>query len=112
MQRYAYFLNLQAFRQLFFKYFLRLTEKHILNGAAACEEYALKEQKKHTLCVSAAPVGRIPKTHTPYPAMPRAEKQVGPSARIRPKHRLNTPDQPHAHLLNGHATCKEYVLRR
>ena len=25
---------------------------------------ALKEQKKHTLCVPAAPVGRTPETHT------------------------------------------------
>ena len=60
---------------------------------ATHQTLALKGQKKHTLCAPAAPARRTPEKTC---AIPRAEKQVGPSARF--KHHPTHPIEPHAHM--------------
>ena len=102
---------------------------------------ALKEQKKHTLCVSAAPVGRTPENTRHTRRCPGLKSRLGlqpASAQTPPQHTRSTPCTPveracdmqrirpakvkkrghipalmrRPHMLNGGMRRKEYVLRR
>ena len=63
------------------------------NERAACEEYALQGQKKHTPRVPAAPVGRTPENTRHTQRCPGLKSRLGlqPASAITPP---NTPDQP------------------
>ena len=68
-----------------------------------------RAKETHTLCFC-CPCRSDTRKHTPYPAMPRAEKQVGPSARIRPNTASTHPTDRMCHTCqNGRATCEEYA---
>ena len=66
---------------------------------------ALKEQKKHTLCVSAAPVGRTPENTRHTRRCPGLKSRLGlqPASAQTPPQQL---DRPRPHMLNGRRHTK------
>ncbi len=66
---------------------------------------ALKEQKKHTLCVSAAPVGRTPENTRHTWRCPGLKSRLGlqPASAQTPPQQL---DRPRPHMLNGRRHTK------